>query len=127
MNYTTWSFRNADAIVNSKSDRRREICGVLGQLPSKHPVDKLHNLTRNYLESKGWNKEELVSPALTKRQSFDNYRDRIAVEIEFSRYEFVYRDYFRFLLAYNEDKIDVGVLIVFTKNTRIHYRPLLCT
>ncbi len=34
------------------------------------------------------------------------------VEIEFSRYEFIYRDHFRFLSAYNADKIDVGVLII---------------
>lgn len=37
------------------------------------------------------------------------------MELEFSRYEFVYRDFIWFLAAYDADKIDVGVLITNTK------------
>lgn len=44
-------------------------------------------------------------------QRFDLFKERVAIEIEFSRYEFLSRDYLRFLSAYNGDKIDVGVLI----------------
>ena len=124
MKYIPFPYRNGNIIINSKADRLRELEEVFEELPSMHPIDGLHNLIRDNLERKGWNTEELVSKSLAKRQSFDAYRDRIALEIEFSRYEFVYRDYFRFLLAFNEGKIDVGVLIVHTEKTReFHKNP----
>ncbi|MFW9889137.1 MAG: BglII/BstYI family type II restriction endonuclease [Candidatus Thorarchaeota archaeon] len=122
MMYDTFTYRNADAIIHSKSDRRQEIETMLITLPDKHPVAGLHRKIQNALAQVGWSKEELVSHSLKKVQSFDNYKDRIALEIELSRYEFVYRDYFRFLLAYNEDKIDIGVLIVFTEDARSKYK-----
>jgi hypothetical protein len=48
-------------------------------------------------------------------QYFDFFKQRVAIEIEFSRYEFVYRDFIRFLAAYNANKIDVGIIITNTK------------
>lgn len=121
MQYVSWFHRGADAILHTKSDRRREIENVLKGLPAEHPIERPHNRIRNDLEAEGWSKMELVSLSLSRKQNFDNLRDRIAIEIEFSRYEFVYRDYFRFLLAYHEDKIDIGVLIVYTDKTRFLY------
>ncbi len=46
---------------------------------------------------------------------FDNYskKYRIGVEIEFSRYEMLYRDYMRFIRADQANMVDVGILIVF--------------
>jgi hypothetical protein len=49
-------------------------------------------------------------------QRFDLMKERVAIEVEFSRYEFLSRDYIRFLAAYNADKIDVGVLITNSKS-----------
>ncbi len=62
-------------------------------------------------DSRGWQKEVPVSSDEAHEQRFDLCKERVAIEIEFSRYEFLYRDYLRFLSAYNADKIDVGVLI----------------
>lgn len=71
-----------------------------------------------------WQKEVLVMENQPHEQRFDLLKERVAIEIEFSRYEFLSRDYLRFLAAYNNDKIDVGVLITTSKSglTRIKHK-----
>ena len=122
MRFSKWSFRNADVILETKPERQTEIEGVLERLPEKHPVDNLHNLVCKGLSNAGWSKSKEISRHLPKKQTFDSFDDRIGVEVEFSRYEIVYRDYFRFLLAYNLDKIDLGILVVFTEETKKKYK-----
>jgi len=61
--------------------------------------------------ARGWQKEVRVAEDQPHEQRFDLFKERVAIEIEFSRYEFLSRDYLRFLSAYNGDKIDVGVFI----------------
>ena len=70
----------------------------------------------NAFVQKGWQKEVLVMENQPHEQRFDLLKERVAIEIEFSRYEFLSRDYIRFLVAYNTDKIDVGVLITTSKS-----------
>ena len=54
----------------------------------------------------------LVSPRTTKRHYFDLYKDRVAIEIELSNRELLYRDYIRFLLAEADDRLDVGIIVL---------------
>lgn len=81
------------------------------EAPVKQGPDGLTAALMAAFEGRGWAKEVPVSNNEDHEQRFDLAKDRVAVEIEFSRYEFLYRDYLRFLSAYNADKIDVGVLI----------------
>jgi hypothetical protein len=59
---------------------------------------------------------ELSAERWTKpEQNLSFLKKRVSLEIEFSHYEFVYRDFIRFLAAYATDKIIVGVLITNTE------------
>jgi len=77
------------------------------------------HLFREFLVE-GWPKCGRAEP------SFSFLKDRVAIEIEFSRYEFLSRDYLRFLSAYNTDKIDVGVLITHAESglTRVKQKAV---
>ena len=109
------SYRHADEILNSKLAIRKEITASIEAVREAKVATGAEGLaakiTKEFL-GRGWAKEEPVSDSQTHRQFFDLFKERVAIEIEFSRYEFIYRDYFRFLSAYNADKIDVGVLII---------------
>jgi hypothetical protein len=67
------------------------------------------------LSAEGWKK-------FRKRQPiFSFFKSRVAVEVEISQREFVYRSLICFLAAYNANKIDVGVLIT---NTRVGWERI---
>ena len=55
-----------------------------------------------------------------RRHYFDLYKERVAIELEFSQREMFYRDYFRFLLAEREGMIDVGVIITRDLHMDLH-------
>lgn len=114
MQFETFSYRHAEEILNSHLAIRRQINDVLSaakEAPVKQGPDGLTAALMAAFEARGWAKEVPVSDNADHEQRFDLSKDRVAIEIEFSRYEFLYRDYLRFLSAYNTDKIDVGILI----------------
>jgi hypothetical protein len=85
------------AVVNSQESHLRK--------PSI-PVE-IH--LRRELSAEGWNKSENVQPG------FSFIKSRVAIEIEFSCYEYIYRDFVHFLAADKADEIDVGVIITNTR------------
>jgi hypothetical protein len=112
--FDTVSYRHAVEILNSKHAVKCEIEEIIKATKSVQVQQGPQGLTTGLMSaflSKGWVAEKPVSDKDTHEQRFDLFKERVAIEIEFSRYEFVYRDYFRFLSAYNVDMIDVGVLI----------------
>ena len=46
-----------------------------------------------------------------KRDALDLCKWKVAIELEFSRFEMFFRDFFRFMLLYERREIDVGVII----------------
>ena len=117
--YETHSFRHAEEILNAHLSIKREITDALNEVePTKVAIgkDALTPRIVNAFLKRGWQKEVLVAENQPHEQRFDLFKDRVAIEIEFSRYEFLSRDYLRFLSAYNTDKIDVGVLITHTES-----------
>lgn len=121
MDFKQYSYRNAEMILSSKMDRFEEIRKIISQQKGKHPIDTLRLDILKGFEKYNWSSEKIIHESFEKQKTFGSFRDRIAVEIEFSRYENVFRDYFRFLLAFREDTIDVGVLILYSDETRKHY------
>ena len=114
MQFDTFSYRHAEEILNAHLSIKREIENALGKVQETRVSAKADSLTRRIVEAfteRGWQKEVLVADNQPHEQRFDLLKDNVAIEIEFSRYEFLSRDYLRFLSAYNADKIDVGVLI----------------
>jgi len=129
LNYSTYSYRHAEIILNSKYAIRREIETILKTLEVEHGERKTskskvlpHDVIQNAFIEAGWSNEQLVSSDTVRRHYFDLYKERVAIEIEFARNEFLYRDYFRFLLAYNKGMIDVGVIITLDSKAKESYK-----
>jgi hypothetical protein len=117
--FDTFSYRHAEEILNAHLSIKREIENALGKVQETRVSAKADSLTHRIVEAfteRGWQKEVLVADNQPHEQRFDLLKDNVAVEIEFSRYEFLSRDYLRFLSAYNADKIDVGVLITHSES-----------
>jgi hypothetical protein len=117
MDFETMSYRHAEEILNAHLQIKREISETLASIEEASVEIGSEGLTSRIVSkflAKGWQKEVLVMDNQPHEQRFDLMKDRVAIEIEFSRYEFLSRDYLRFLSAYNADKIDVGVLITHT-------------
>ena len=119
MQFETFSYRHADVILNSNFAVKEDINKILkaaAAVPVQMGKDGLTAKLSNTFREHGWTGEEPVVIGKLHTQYFDFYKSRVAIEIEFSRYEFIYRDFIRFLAAYNADKIDVGVIITNTKS-----------
>lgn len=122
MRYRTYEHRNAEAILNANYRLKKEIEQILGALELRPPgrngnghtgeALKPHlQIQRAFLEH-GWEPEVLVSARAAKRQYFDLYKDRVAIEIELSSRDLLYRDYCRFQMADAEGRLDVGVILL---------------
>ena len=61
----------------------------------------------------GWTPELPVDFNTNKNDFVDFYKNKIAIEMEFSRFEMFFRDFFRFMLMYHKRKIDLGIIITF--------------
>ncbi|MCX7723525.1 MAG: hypothetical protein N2379_10800 [Verrucomicrobiae bacterium] len=112
--YETYSYRHAEEILNAHLSIKREITAVLDEVqeaPVSLGTEGLTNRLVSAFTARGWQKEVTVIENQPHEQRFDLFKDRVAIEIEFSRYEFLARDYLRFLAAYNADKIDNGLPI----------------
>jgi len=103
---------NAEVILNANVRVKQEIVEILQTVQLAGGVEvNPHRYLQDAFKERGWKSEVLVSQETLRRHFFDLYKDRVAIEIEFSNRENLYRDYFRFLLAEHEGMIDVGVII----------------
>jgi hypothetical protein len=125
MHLRTYEHRHAELILNANFRIKKEIESVLERvelrLPSAHArreVESPHRQIQRAFLRRRWQGEALVSPRSAKRHYFDAYKDRVALEIELSSRERLYRDYLRFLLAEMDGRIDVGVIIVLDHDAR---------
>jgi len=72
-----------------------------------------HSVITNVFSKKGWRREEVASSVSGMR--YDLMKDKVAIEVETSHIIHSYKDYLKFLVGFNEGKIDVGVEVVYTK------------
>lgn len=72
------------------------------------------HLRREFI-CEGWQPDFQFAQGRAHIQYFDFFKNRVAIDIEFSRYELIYRDFIQFLVAYNANRINVGVIIANTK------------
>jgi hypothetical protein len=61
--------------------------------------------------AKGWDKEGRANFHTGKKDYLDLFKPKIAIEMELSRFEMFFRDFFRFMLLYERKEIDVGIII----------------
>ncbi len=122
MEYRTIDYCHAEDILSAKPQLREEIGRVLDTMKCSWelPEDPAHRLIKEAFRRHGWKAEMLVSRRTHRPHYFDLYKDRVAIELEFSRREMLYRDYFRFLLAEREGMIDVGIIITRDRDLTAH-------
>ena len=120
MHLRTYEYRHAESILNANHRLKKEVERILGRMELKVPpsygfrqprdASCPHSQIQLAFQHQGWKAEALVSPRTAKRHHFDLYKDRVAIEIELSNRELLYRDYLRFLLAEADGRLDVGVI-----------------
>lgn len=125
MRLRTYDYRHAESILNANYRLKKQIERILENLELDRatpyaPVESArpHQQIQRAFQRHGWQAEALVSTRTRKRHHFDLYKDRVAIEIEFSNRELLYRDYIRFVLAESEGRIDVGVILVLDEDAR---------
>ena len=128
MRIIRYSHRGAEPILNANYRLREEIETVLSTLQldfgertykgkrTGKSSEQPHDSIQDAFVAHNWEKERPIVPGST--QKFDLYKERTAIEVEFSRMEFIYRDFIRFLRSYDAKEIDVGILIVLGKSTK---------
>ena len=125
MRFRTYDYRHAESILNANYRLKKQIERILGHLELSLPRPYVstdgvrpHQQIQQAFRRHGWQTEALVSARTRKRHHFDLYKDRVAIEIELSNRELLYRDYIRFVLAEADERIDVGVLLLLDEDAR---------
>jgi hypothetical protein len=128
MHWRTYEHRHAESILNANHRLKKEIERTLARLdldrppaygrPDPRDASRPHRRIQQAFVRHGWKSEVLVSPRTAKRHFFDLYKDRVAIEIELSNRELLYRDYIRFLLAETDGRLDVGVILLLDDDAR---------
>lgn len=93
----------------------KEIHSILDGLEPFNHGAKKGITVKDYLASafieKGWIKEGRANFQTDKEDYLDLCKWKIAIEMELSRFEMFFRDFFRFMLLYERKEIDVGIII----------------
>lgn len=98
-------------------DVYKQVRDIIQELPtfphgSKKGVTVKEHLGAAFAKC-GWKCEHKIDLSRGKDDYLDLYKDRLAVEMEWSRFEMFFRDFFRFMLLYERKEIDVGIIITF--------------
>jgi hypothetical protein len=71
-----------------------------------------HNGIQKAFFTKGWENEKRILPEMA--WTWDAYKDRVVVSVEFSLIDAVHRDFFRLLMWHYDDKADAVIYITTT-------------
>ena len=100
--------------MNSKIALKAEIENIINGLEID-PLGKNerapHKVVKKAFLDKGWSDEQQISQRSKMR--FDLYKERIGIEVETSHIIHTYKDFLKFLVAFNDGNIDVGVEVVY--------------
>lgn len=61
-----------------------------------------------------WIAENPIEFSVGKRDYVDLMKRRVTIEMEWSRFEMFFRDFFRFMLMYERKQIDVGIILTYS-------------
>jgi hypothetical protein len=116
MRYNDYSHRHGKELLQVlHPDIFKEIETILSNTdPFPHGAQKGHT-AKDYIAETfaayGWEKEGRADFSTDKRDTLDLCKWKVAIEMEFSRFEMFFRDFFRFMLLYERREIEVGVII----------------
>jgi len=114
MNYSEYDFKHTKLILH-EMEMRKEIEDVLEHANFKlgrnvRPTPSV--ILRDLFIQKRWQKEYKVSER-SEYLRFDLFKNGVAIEIQLTDPSDCYNDYLKFLLAYNTERIEVGIEIVY--------------
>ena len=72
-------------------------------------------------EERGWELEKIIPLSENKSDYCDMYKNKIFIEQEYSKFETLFRDFFRFILLHDRVELDVGVIICYDESAFIRW------
>jgi len=116
MKYNEYSHRHGKELLKILHPNiLKEIHLILDNLePFPHGAEKGKTVKDHITEAfvaKGWEKEGKADFRTDKKDALDLCKWRVAMEMEFSKFEMFFRDFFRFMLLYERREIDVGIIL----------------
>jgi predicted amidohydrolase len=116
MKYNQYSHRHGKELLEVLNKPVvKEIQDILNNLEPFPHGSKIGTTAKNYLTNafieKGWTKEGRADFNTDKSDFLDLCKWKVAIEMEFSRFEMFFRDFFRFMLMFDKKEIDVGIII----------------
>ena len=116
MRYNEYSHRHGKELLQVlHPDVLKEVQTILNKLePFRHGAKK-GKTVKEYISkafvAHSWEKEARADFKTDKTDFLDLCKWKVAIEMEFSRFEMFFRDFFRFMLLYERREIDVGIVI----------------
>ncbi len=119
MNWSEFDFKHATLILHDL-EMKMEIEAILQSVDTRlgrniRPTPS-RVLTEAFLKQ-GWQTEYQVSER-SGNLRFDLYKNGVAIEIQLTDPADCYNDYLKFLLAYNVERVEVGVEIVYDDSVK---------
>ncbi|OYT51282.1 MAG: hypothetical protein B6U76_11235 [Desulfurococcales archaeon ex4484_217_2] len=117
MKYRIYSFRFAKEIFESiRKELYNEILEIIEKEINinRENIRKAHKIIQETFKKHGWSTEEVIDKVKIPLKH-DLYKERIAIEVETSHIVHTYKDYLKFIASYNIGKIDLGIIITWTK------------
>ena len=103
MNFKTFSYHDAENVLkNKKLLKEIEEINV-----SLKPEEAQHNSIQRQFQQRGWQLEKYIFNEVT--WTWDAYKDKVAVSIEFSLIDAIQRDLLRAILSNMQGELDVLV------------------
>lgn len=103
-----------------------EIESILNGLEPYHHGSKKGLSAKDYLteafRKSGWTGEGRADFNTDKNNFLDLCKWKVAIEMEFSRFEMFFRDFFRFMLMFDKKEVDVGVVITLDDTAFEHWQ-----
>ena len=97
-----------------------EITSILSDLKSfPHGATKNTTPVKHISEpfkEQGWDLELKIPLSDDKSDYCDIYKNKIFIEQEYSKFETLFRDFFRFILLHDRGELDAGVIICYDKS-----------
>jgi len=118
MKFFDYSHRHGKELIQMLHPREfKEITSTLQKLePFPHGAERnttpVHHISESFSD-KGWELEKTIPLSENKQDYCDIYKNKIFIEQEYSKFETLFRDFFRFILLHDRGALDVGVIICY--------------
>ena len=118
MRFTEYSHRHGKELCQLLHPTiHQEVTAILqGLAPFAHGQAKgvtVKQYVANAFLAKGWQCEGRAEFGGGKQDYLDLCKWKVAIEMEWSRFEMFFRDFFRFMLLYERKQIDLGIILTY--------------